>query len=61
MNTGYFENNIHYLTSRIYYYNTDAGGVVYHGRYFDICEIARTEMMNSIVGINQNIIKLCLQ
>ncbi len=52
MNTGYFENNIHYLTSRIYYYNTDAGGVVYHGRYLDICEIARTEMIDSIVKIN---------
>ncbi len=52
MNTGYFERNIHYLSSRIYYYNTDAGGVVYHGRYLDICEIARTEMINSIIKIN---------
>ena len=52
MNTGYFENNIHYLSSRIYYYNTDAGGVVYHGRYMEICEIARTEMLNSIIAIN---------
>jgi acyl-CoA thioester hydrolase len=30
---------------RVYYADTDAGGVVYHSRYLDFCERARTEML----------------
>ncbi len=44
---GYFKDKAHYFPTRVYYYNTDAGGVVYHGRYLDICEMARTEMLDS--------------
>lgn len=32
---------------RVYYDNTDAGGVVYHSKYLDICERARTEFLRS--------------
>ncbi len=29
---------------RVYFSDTDAGGIVYHGRYLDFAEHARTEM-----------------
>ena len=32
---------------RVCYADTDAGGVVYHGKYFDICERARSEFLRS--------------
>ena len=32
---------------RVYYDSTDAGGVVYHSRYMDFCERARTEFLRS--------------
>ena len=31
---------------RVYYQDTDAGGVVYHAQYFSFMERARTEMLN---------------
>ena len=33
---------------RVYYQDTDAGGVVYHAQYFSFMERARTEMLNEI-------------
>ncbi len=38
---------------RVYYSDTDAQGIVYHGRYLDYAEHARTEMLRSI-GKNQS-------
>ncbi|MDR1477023.1 MAG: acyl-CoA thioesterase [Rickettsiales bacterium] len=40
---------------RIYYYDTDAGGVVYHGDYFHFCEEARTDIFRRItrMGIRE--------
>ncbi len=32
---------------RVYYQDTDAGGVVYHARYLDFMERARTELLNA--------------
>lgn len=32
---------------RVYYEDTDAGGVVYHARYLNFCERARTEWLRS--------------
>lgn len=32
---------------RVYYDSTDAGGVVYHSKYLDFCERARTEFLRS--------------
>ncbi len=29
---------------RVYYKDTDCGGIVYHSRYFDFCEMARSEI-----------------
>lgn len=34
-----------YFQSRVYYSDTDAGGVVYHSKYLDFCEKARTEFL----------------
>lgn len=34
-----------YMPVRVYYEDTDAGGVVYHARYLHFCERARTEML----------------
>lgn len=31
------------LQIRIYYKDTDMGGIVYHSRYLDFCEMARSE------------------
>lgn len=37
---------------RVYYQDTDAGGVVYHATYLDFYERARTEMLREM-GIDQ--------
>lgn len=36
---------VHHLPVRIYYEDTDAGGIVYHARYLAFCERARTEIL----------------
>jgi len=36
----------HHFKVRVYYSDTDAGGVVYHSRYLDFAEHARTEMID---------------
>ena len=33
---------------RVYYSDTDCGGIVYHARYLDFAEHARTEMLRDI-------------
>lgn len=35
-------------TTRVYYQHTDAGGVVFHSRYLDFMECARTELLQSL-------------
>ncbi len=49
---GRFEGHEHRLTLRVYYQDTDAGGVAYHARYFDFGERARMEMLG-LLGISQ--------
>jgi acyl-CoA thioester hydrolase len=41
------------LPVRIYYEDTDAGGVVYHSNYLNFFERARTEMLRDL-GFEQN-------
>lgn len=41
------------FTVRVYYDSTDAGGVVYHSKYLDFCERARTEFLRNL-GIIQS-------
>jgi acyl-CoA thioester hydrolase len=38
----------HRLNVRVYYEDTDAGGVVYHARYLAFAERARTEMLRDL-------------
>jgi len=44
------------MKTRVYYDDTDAGGVMYHTNYIKYCERARSEMMfsNNIIMDNQN-------
>ena len=44
--------NAHHLSLRVYYEDTDAGGIVYHANYLKFFERARTEWLREI-GINQ--------
>ena len=43
--TGRFVDGEHRFAVRVYYEDTDAGGVVYHANYLRFCERARTDMM----------------
>lgn len=36
------------MHQRIYYKDTDAGGVVYHSRYVEFLEVARTEALRKV-------------
>ena len=36
------------MEKRIYYYDTDAGGVVYYGRYLNYLEEGRTELLERL-------------
>ena len=38
---------------RVYYEDTDAGGIVYHSNYLNFCERARTEYLRDL-GIEQD-------
>lgn len=40
---------------RVYYEDTDAGGVVYHARYLHFFERARTELLRSLGFEQQNL------
>jgi acyl-CoA thioester hydrolase len=44
------------MKTRVYYDDTDAGGVMYHTNYIKYCERARSEMMfsNNIIMDNEN-------
>ena len=38
----------HTINMRVYYKDTDAGGIVYHTRYAEFMEVARTELLQAI-------------
>ena len=39
---------MHRFPVRVYYSDTDCGGIVYHGRYLDFAEHARTELLREV-------------
>ena len=41
-------NDTHYYITRIFYEDTDAGGIVYHANYLKYFERARTSLLNLI-------------
>lgn len=44
--------------ARVYYSDTDCGGIVYHSRYLDFAEHARTEMLRSALpGMSQSALR----
>lgn len=45
----------HDMPVRIYYDDTDAGGVVYHANYLKLCERGRTEFLRSLGYENSKI------
>ncbi len=50
--SGAWVGGAHVFPVRVYYEDTDAGGVVYHARYLHFAERARTEMLR-LLGIEQ--------
>ncbi len=48
---GVLKKNVHSLPVRIYYEDTDAGGIVYHANYLRFFERARSEMLR-VLGID---------
>ena len=49
---GRIQNGIHIMPIRVYYEDTDAGGVVYHARYVAFCERARSDCLR-LLGITR--------
>ena len=49
---GEIVNNIHHYITRIFYEDTDAGGIVYHANYLKYFERARTSLLN-LINIDQ--------
>ncbi len=47
---GRFDGKRHLFPIRVYYEDTDAGGIVYHANYLRFAERARTEMMR-VAGV----------
>ncbi len=50
--SGVIKNGQHVLPLRVYYEDTDAGGVVYHANYLKYMERGRSDMIRSL-GISQ--------
>lgn len=50
--SGRFEAGAHRFALRVYFEDTDAGGVVYHANYLRFMERARSDMMR-LAGIDQ--------
>lgn len=47
----------HHLPVRVYYEDTDAGGIVYHANYLNFAERGRTEMLRAM-GIDQQVMRV---
>lgn len=50
--SGIIKGNIHHFPLRVYYEDTDVGGVVYYANYLKYMERARSEMLK-VLGIDQ--------
>lgn len=48
VSSGAFVEGAFVLPIRVYYADTDAGGIVYHARYLDMAERTRTEMLRAL-------------
>ncbi len=50
-------NKTHILKARVYYENTDAGGIVYHAQYLHFAERGRTELLRDIGHQSSTLVK----
>ena len=50
--SGHFAGGRHYYPVRVFFEDTDAGGIVYHANYLRFMERARSDMLR-VVGIDQ--------
>ncbi|MBL7006415.1 MAG: tol-pal system-associated acyl-CoA thioesterase [Spirochaetia bacterium] len=55
--SGTFEGKEFIYPVRVYFSDTDAGGVVYHSRYLDFAEHARSEFMRNLGGSQHTMMK----
>ena len=53
LGSGRFDGAAHRFRVRVYYEDTDAGGIVYHSNYLNYAERARTELLR-FCGIGQD-------
>lgn len=53
--SGRFDGGAHIFPVRVYYEDTDAGGIVYHANYLRFMERARTEMLR-LLGFDQSVL-----
>ena len=51
------EQSVFHYSARVYYEDTDAGGVVYHARYLHFLERARTEYLRTFNFSQQELLK----
>jgi acyl-CoA thioester hydrolase len=49
--------NTHSFNVRVYYEDTDVGGIVYYANYLKFFERARTEMIYDLLGLNHKRLK----
>lgn len=50
---GHLDGAVHRLSLRVYYEDTDAGGIVYHANYLKYCERGRSDFLR-LLGIDQS-------
>jgi acyl-CoA thioester hydrolase len=54
--SGVIEGNTHRWAVRVYYEDTDAGGIVYHANHLKFAERARTEMLRCL-GLDHRVLR----
>ena len=54
---GAFENGVFYYPVRVYYEDTDAGGIVYYANYLKFAERARSEFLRFLKIDQQKLLK----
>jgi acyl-CoA thioester hydrolase len=54
--SGHIENGRHHFPIRVYYEDTDAGGIVYHATYLRFAERARSEFLRLIGWEHQKVL-----
>jgi acyl-CoA thioester hydrolase len=54
--TGVLDGGVHVLPVRVYYEDTDAGGIVYHANYLRFAERARAELLRLFSADNRSLL-----